>query len=416
MRATPPPPTPAAVRPALATALAVALAAMTLALWPAPAGAQVPAPAPGPGLSPEVAAVPASSPELDAARRDLDALSSRLRREQEDLDRTAAELVTVDTDLAGTRGLLARRDAQIPKAEAGLARVREELRAIATEWFVSGFDQLESLDPSIDVERVADLQHQRMLARTATVGSVDQERFLARRLDALRSERDDLAGRETDLARRSATLAERRDRLSGSLERGAGQLAEAGRRVDLARLNADVDGTDMSTIALDAYFRAARTMATTDPACGVTWWALAGIGRTESRHGTYLGSEVGVDGRVSQPILGPPLDGTNGFSVVADSDGGALDGTATSDRAVGPMQFLPSSWKAVGRDGTGDGQADPQNLYDAALGAGAYLCRSGPVADEGGLRRAYFSYNRSQSYVDIVMQRANDYRAAVDLT
>ena len=59
--------------------------------------------------------------------------------------------------------------------------------------------------------------------------------------------------------------------------------------------------------------------------------------------------------------------------------------------------------------------ADPQNLYDAALAAGVYLCRAGPVTDDAGLRRAYYSYNRSGPYVDVVTQRAIAYRDAVAL-
>ncbi|MCB9374463.1 MAG: lytic transglycosylase domain-containing protein [Microthrixaceae bacterium] len=156
-------------------------------------------------------------------------------------------------------------------------------------------------------------------------------------------------------------------------------------------------------------------MAVTDPGCRISWWALAGIGRTESRHGTYLGSAVGVDGRAEPPIVGPPLDGTNGFRKVPDSDGGALDGDAGSDRAVGPMQFLPGTWRTVGRDGNGDGRADPDNIYDAALGAAVYLCRSGDLSAEPALRGAYLTYNRSLVYVDTVIGFATAYRDAVAL-
>ena len=211
------------------------------------------------------------------------------------------------------------------------------------------------------------------------------------------------------------TLTARRDRLAAAVQQGQADLVAAAERVAVSRLNATIEGTDMSTIALDAYWRAANELRATEPRCGMTWWALAGIGRTESTHGTYLGNELGVDGRVAEPILGPMLDGSNGFAVVKDTDQGRLDGTATTDRAVGPMQFLPSTWRSVGRDGTGDGNADPQNIYDAALSAGVYLCKSGAVSDDAGLRRAYFSYNRSATYVDLVVQRATGYRDAVAL-
>jgi len=44
-------------------------------------------------------------------------------------------------------------------------------------------------------------------------------------------------------------------------------------------------------------------------------------------------------------------------AVVVDSDGGALDGDARYDRATGPMQFLPGTWRSIGADGNGDGVA-----------------------------------------------------------
>src|SRR5687767_9098537 len=63
-----------------------------------------------------------------------------------------------------------------------------------------------------------------------------------------------------------------------------------------------------------------------------------------------------------------------GFASIVDTDGGVLDGDARWDRAVGPMRFIPSTWQLVGRDGNGDGIADPFSIDDAALSAAAYLC------------------------------------------
>jgi membrane-bound lytic murein transglycosylase B len=385
------------------------------AALPVGSAAPAPAPPPGQGLSPEVAALPASSPELDAARRAQATVEARLARDRQDLDRTTTELERVQADRVGVTGLAARREQQVAKAAVDLERVRADLRALATEWFVTGFGTLQVLDPALSAEQVDEIGRKRVLAQAAADDTVASNRFVTERLARLRSERDDLAGRRAVLDDRSASLTARRDRLTAMVARDVTDRAAVVQRVESARLNADVDGTDMSTIALDAYWRAANAVALTDPRCGMTWWALAGIGRTESRHGTYQGSTVGADGLVSAPILGPMLDGSNGFALVPDSDGGALDGTSSTDRAVGPMQFLPSTWRTVGRDGSGDGRADPENLYDAAVGAALYLCRAGPVTDDAGLRRGYYSYNRSQSYVDLVMQRATAYRDALPL-
>ena len=69
------------------------------------------------------------------------------------------------------------------------------------------------------------------------------------------------------------------------------------------------------------------------------------------------------------------------------------------------MQFIPSTWKWAGRDGNGDGRKDPNNVYDAALAAGHYLCRfDWNLADQADLDRAILSYNNSRDYLNLVMR------------
>lgn len=166
---------------------------------------------------------------------------------------------------------------------------------------------------------------------------------------------------------------------------------------------------DIGPVALDAYVRAAERVATETPQCRLPWWAIAAIGRVESGHGTAYGSTLGVDGVARPPILGPRLDGGR-FAAIRDTDGGRLDGDLEWDRAVGPMQFIPSTWAAY----TGDGVSDPQNIYDAALAAGRYLCRGArgvPLDTLAGLRAGAYSYNRSTAYVDNVVAGARRYAA-----
>jgi len=153
--------------------------------------------------------------------------------------------------------------------------------------------------------------------------------------------------------------------------------------------------------ALDAYLRAAALIERTDPACRLPWWALAAIGRTESGHGTFGGAVPGADGTTLPVILGPVLDGTNRTKRITDTDLGLLDGDPVLDRAVGPMQFIPSTWLRNGVDASGDGRADPNNLYDAAFTAGRYLCRAAgglPLDTEAGFLRAALSYSGDPSY------------------
>ena len=206
---------------------------------------------------------------------------------------------------------------------------------------------------------------------------------------------------------------ERRQRATDDFFDAARRAAAAEREVRAARAMADVSGSDLSLVALDAYWRAAQAIALEQPECGVSWWALAGIGRTESRHGRFGGRSVGIDGQVDSPVIGIPLDGTRATRVISDTDGGRLDGDVVFDRAVGPMQFIPSTWSRWGADLSGNGVADPQNFYDATLSAARYLCAYGPGLDtDDGLRRAFFGYNRSLSYVETVLDRSHGYRDA----
>jgi membrane-bound lytic murein transglycosylase B len=160
-------------------------------------------------------------------------------------------------------------------------------------------------------------------------------------------------------------------------------------------------------LVLAAYRRAADLLATTDPSCGITWDLLAGIGKVESSHAR--GGRVDAGGRTWTPILGPRLDGVS-TATIRDSDGGALDGDAVWDRAVGPMQFIPGTWRAFGADGDGDGRADPHDIDDAALAAGRYLCLgSADLTTDAGRTAALLRYNRSMAYVAKVLGWAKAY-------
>ncbi len=171
----------------------------------------------------------------------------------------------------------------------------------------------------------------------------------------------------------------------------------------------------MTLLALDAYWKAAQAIAFGKPRCGITWWALAGIGRVEGHHGTFGGAQVQGNGDTTKPIVGITLDGINDTAVIGDTDGGKYDGDPNFDHAVGPMQFIPSTWERWKGDGNGDGIDDPNNMYDATLGAANYLCASGPMVSDDDLTRGYFSYNHSDDYAAAVLADAQYYRDNVKI-
>jgi hypothetical protein len=105
---------------------------------------------------------------------------------------------------------------------------------------------------------------------------------------------------------------------------------------------------------------------------GLSWTVLAAIGQVESGHGRNVGP--------------------------------------SSAGALGPMQFLPSTWAWAGVDGDGDGKADIMSPYDAVPAASLYLCRAGAGRGGRALYAAIYSYNHADWYVREVLALAARYR------
>ncbi|MCW2543877.1 MAG: Lytic transglycosylase catalytic, partial [Frankiales bacterium] len=104
---------------------------------------------------------------------------------------------------------------------------------------------------------------------------------------------------------------------------------------------------------------------------GLSWKVLAAIGQVESDHGR--------------------------------------DTSISSAGAMGPMQFLPSTWAEYGVDGDGDGKADILSAYDAVPAASLYLCRNGAGRGGQSLYDAIFNYNHADWYVKKVLALAAQY-------
>ncbi|WNI34463.1 bifunctional lytic transglycosylase/C40 family peptidase [Streptomyces sp. ITFR-6] len=173
-----------------------------------------------------------------------------------------------------------------------------------------------------------------------------------------------------------------------------------------------VDGID--PVMLSAYTRAAASTRTVRPKCtGMRWSVIAGIGKVESNHAA--GRTIAVNGDITPRILGVRLNGSGiggNTSTFSDTDRGQLDGDTAYDRAVGPMQFLPSTWNGPsGQDGNNDGIKNPHNAFDAALGTAVYLCGTGTtdLSRPGQLRKAVYRYNHSDTYVDDVTGHITEY-------
>lgn len=173
--------------------------------------------------------------------------------------------------------------------------------------------------------------------------------------------------------------------------------------------------TGIPVTVLAAYRKAEANLAAAKPSCHLPWWLVAGVGRIETGHA--FGGRVDANGNTRGRIMGPLLDGSMpGTAVIRDTDGGKWDGDATFDRGIGPMGFLPGSWTEWGKDGNGDGVADPNNVFDAATAAGYVLCSVGDLSNPATMAKALLRYNHSASYVNIVLTWAAAYRDGVTPT
>ena len=181
--------------------------------------------------------------------------------------------------------------------------------------------------------------------------------------------------------------------------------------VDPRWVQTTATATGIPERALAAYAGVAIRKSLEMPACGLSWNTLAAIGATESGHGTHDGSILAADGTATPPIYGIALVG-GATDSIPDSDGGAIDGDAEWDRAVGPMQLIPETWRNWHVDANGDGVEDPQNIDDATTATANYLCRaSGDMATETGWSAGITAYNSDPAYIVKIATAGSAYRA-----
>lgn len=160
-------------------------------------------------------------------------------------------------------------------------------------------------------------------------------------------------------------------------------------------------GTKSALTKDEIIWAAYASAAQRQSSCHIPVMLLAAIGEVESS--SLRGRTLDASHDAVPPVIGPALSG-GPFSAIRDTDGGRWDGDPVWDHAVGPMQFIPATWRIWGADGNGDGVADPQNIEDAALAAADYLCAGGrDLSRPADLQAAVLSYNHSQQYLATVL-------------
>lgn len=378
----------------------VALAVAPVAAQAAPQPPTAPAEGAGllPGLDARLVGVPLA---YGQSSRDVTALQAAEAR--------VKQLVEEHGTLVAKRTELDQRLGFLDQVQQGAARELEaavtDLQNLTAQVYTNGGTGAWQAAALLDTQNVMDLNRVNALGE----GYAGELQAAKRRAKIARERATALA---TKFALERADVSTRLDQVERV------ELPAAQRELELARVQAastlagaSVGGLGIPLASLDAYLRAQNVLARDLPQCGVEWWMIAGIGRVESNHGRYGGAQPGQNGNVAPRIIGIPLDGSPGVAAIRDTDLGLWDGDNVWDRAVGPMQFIPSTWKGYAADNNGDGATDPNNVYDAALGTGRYLCRAaGHLGDDGSLTRAYLAYNASQSYAADVLAGARRYQ------
>jgi peptidoglycan hydrolase CwlO-like protein len=191
-----------------------------------------------------------------------------------------------------------------------------------------------------------------------------------------------------DLTRRKQALDESIDRLGASKEKTEARLqrlkaaerarvletaaatggGEAIRGYELQIAREDIVARAVDPIPKKEYIKLYKKSAR-KYGFGPDWYILAAVGKVESNHGENMGP--------------------------------------SSAGAMGPMQFLPSTWETSGVDGNGDGVANIMDPEDSIPAAAGYLKEGGAPRD---WYRALYTYNHADWYVKKVLAVAEAYR------
>ena len=197
--------------------------------------------------------------------------------------------------------------------------------------------------------------------REASAGELRRrERALDESIAELRTDRDRSSDRLRELEE-----AERARILQSRAVSGGG---DAGRERELDIARSGIVAREVGPIPKKRYMELYKEAAK-EYGFGRDWYVLAAVGQVESNHGENMGP--------------------------------------SSAGAMGPMQFMPSTWETSGVDGDGDGEANVMDPRDAIPAAAGYLKTGGAPRD---WYAALFSYNHADWYVKDVLAVAEAYR------
>lgn len=221
--------------------------------------------------------------------------------------------------------------------------------------------------------RMAEYEEAREEQRARAEELERREAELEGSIGGLRRERGRTEGKLEDLEKRIRKLEAMEE--AGLLDPPASAPAsdpddpeEASREEELRIAREEIVVEPVEELPLTGY-RGLYKQAAEDYGFGPDWYVLMAVGKVESNHGENLGP--------------------------------------SSAGAMGPMQFMPSTWEAAGVDGNGDGVPNIMDPEDAIPAGAKYLADNGAPGD---WYAALFAYNGAGWYVREVLEVAEQYR------
>src|SRR5215204_1731305 len=313
--------------------------------------------------------------ELDRAQGRVDDAGARvedLRRQTRRLKRQIAERNA------------AFREAQVAYKGESL----DGLAALLDGWFFDSWEGVAGTDEPVVARVLLDSRLNLATYQESRQTLRNTQRQIAQKRRAYNAAIEEQQATTADLRLRKQALDRSIDRLSTNNARTESRLqklkaaerariqksaaatggGEVGSEHELEVAREEIVATSVEPTSENAYMDLYRASAA-NYGFGPDWYMLAAVGKVESNHGQAMGP----------------------------SGAGAM----------GPMQFMPTTWETSGVDGNGDGVANVMDPEDAIPAAASYLEDGGAPQD---WYRALYSYNHADWYVKKVLAVAEAYR------
>jgi len=321
--------------------------------------------------------------ELDRAQGRVDDAGARvddLRRQTRQLKRQIAERD------AAFREAQARYRAQAQAAYKGESL--EGLAALLDGWFFDSWEGVVGTEDPVVARILLDSRLNLAAYQESRQTLRNTQRQIAQKRRDYNAAIEEQQATTADLRLRKHALDRSIDRLSTNNARTESRLqkleaaekariqksaaatgrGEVGSEHELEVAREEIVATSVGPTSENAYMELYKASAA-NYGFGPDWYILAAVGKVESNHGQAMGS--------------------------------------SSAGAMGPMQFMPTTWETTGVDGNGDGVANVMDPEDAIPAAANYLEDSGAPQD---WYRALYSYNHADWYVKKVLAVAEAYR------